>query len=312
MQHVLATNSDLVFVWHDNSGQTFPENSKHIQTKVSPQGFTINIAENAELPEPIIILCSSANGNKAQNVINIGNNAQVQLIEYMMSDDSDANNNVTTTINCNNGSHLKHCILQQAKEDSSITQQLSTTINQSADTKVASNIFTFGGGLSRIELAIAFRGQNSECNASSLAFTNRSETQDVLLKVDHYEPHCTSKSVARGVLKDESHTNFVGKIIVHPGAKKTYADLQIKNMLCSNKAQADNKPELEIYNNDVHCSHGSSTGQMNEDALFYMRSRGLDLETAKAMLIQGFIQPAIVSCTIPMVADLIKGIISER
>lgn len=312
MHEVLSTNSHLIYVWHDNSGQSFPDNTANLQTTVSETGFTIEIADNTILIEPIILLISSANENKAQNLINIGKNAQVQIIEYILSDDNDANNNIVTTINCGIGSQLKHCILHQAKDSANITQQSITSINQSQDSNVQTNIFSFGANLSRIELAIALQGQNSSCEAACLAYTQDTEVQNVLLKIDHLVPHCTSKTVSRSILKDKSSTDFVGRIVVHPNAVKTLADLQIQNILCSPKAQANNRPELEIYNDDLHCSHGSSTGQINEEALFYMRARGLDVNEATSMLIAGFIQPTIDSCTIPAIADFVRGLIGAR
>lgn len=312
MQSVLSTGSELVFVWHENAGQSFPTNPKNIQVKVDVQGFTIDIAEDADIADPLIIISSASQSSIAKNTINIGKGANVQIVEYLMSDDVDANNNVATTINCSENSSLKHCILHQGANDKVITQQSITQIKQAASSNVTSNIFAFGGNMNRIELAIALEGLNAVCHAAYLAYTNSTETQNVILKIDHVVPHCNSHSLARSVLKDKSITDFVGRIEVHPNAKKSFADLQIKNILCSPKAQANNRPELEIYNDDVHCSHGASTGQINEEALFYMRSRGLSIEEATAMIIEGFIQPAIDSCTIPSIANFVRGIIKER
>jgi Fe-S cluster assembly protein SufD len=312
MTRFLSSTTPYTFVWHDNAGQSQPENSAQLKSSLSAEGLTIDIAANAILKEPIILLNSAAIGNKSQNVISIGKNAQVQIIEYLMSEDNDSNNAVCTNIYCADGAQLKHCILQQSAENATITQQSITAIYQATASKVYSNIFSFGGGLNRIELAIALQGENAECQAASLAFTNGTETQEVLLKIDHEHEQCTSRSIVRGILKDKSITDFTGRITVHPGAKKTIADLQIRNLLCSPKAQATNKPELEIYNDDVRCSHGSSTGQIDEDALFYMRTRGIDIQEATAMLIAGFIQPAIDSCTIPAIAEYVRNIIAER
>ena len=309
---VLAATSDLVFVWHENSGQTTPANSSYIKTTTNAHGFEINVIDNAIINEPIIILNSASKLNKCHTTVNLGKNSNVQIIEYVMADDLGSNNTTTTVINCAKGVKLQHCIILQSREDASIGQQAITTINQLEDSKVSSHLFSFGGGLSHIELAIALQGQNAHCETSCLAFTNNAEVQDVLLKIDHLVPNCTSNSIARAVLKDKSITNLLGKIIVHPNASKTLANLQIKNILCSPKAQANNKPELEIYNDDVRCSHGASTGQINADALFYMRSRGIDEASALAMLIDGFIQPIIDSCTIPKIADFVKGIIARR
>ncbi len=312
MQQILTRNSKLVFVWHDNSGQTAPENSSLLHSKTNTQGYTIDVANNAIINEPIILHSSAATNSNVANVINIGKHAQVDIIEYVMSDDKNANNNTSTTIHCGAGAQVKHCILQQASQNAGIKQQSVTTINQATNSKVATNIYAFGGSLNKIELGVALQGENADCTASYLAFTHDSEIHNVLLKIDHFIPRCTSFSTIRGVLKDKSTTDFIGRITVHPDARKTMAELQIKNLLCSPKATANNHPELEIYNDDVRCTHGSSTGQIDEDALFYMRSRGIDLPTAIAMLIASFIQPVIVSCTIPMIADFVNHIVAER
>ncbi len=312
MQAVLSTDSSLVFVWHDNAGQALPSMSDNLQAKVDTSGFTINISAEADIPETIIIFNSTGSQSSARNTINIGAGAKVQIVEYLMSDDNNASNNIATVINCADRSQLKHCILHHAAESANITQQSTTHIKQQAYSNVFSNVFAFGGKTSRVELAISLEGTNATCNAGYLAYTHGTEAHNVVLKIDHCVPHCNSASLARAVLKDQSSTDFVGRIEVHPDARKSFADLQIKNILCSPKAQANNRPELEIYNDDVHCSHGSSTGQINEEALFYMRSRGLDEEQATAMIIDGFIQPVIESCTIPAIADFVRKHIKER
>lgn len=310
--HFLSTESPYTFVRHDNSGQTIPDNCQYFVVNLNEDGVTINIKESSIIDEPLILINSAATLNKSRNTINIGTNAQVKIIQYLMSDDADSNNSVSTTINCAAGSNLQHCILQHSNENSTITQQSITKIHQAANSNVTANIFSFGGGLNRIELAIALQGSGAECVASNLAYTHETEIQEVILAIDHEAEACTSKSIARSVLKDKSITNLTGKIFVHQNAKKTAADLQIKNLLCSPKAQASNKPELEIYNDDVKCSHGSSTGQIDADALFYMRSRGISLEEATEMLIAGFIQPALECCPIPTVTEYVRKMIAER
>lgn len=311
-QQFLSTNTPYNFVWHDSSGQAMPENSKFVNYTVSQDGIIINILDNAVIDEPVVLINSAANANKSNNTINIGNNAQVKIIEYLMSDDNNSHNIVSTEINCSSNSQLRHCILQHASNYPSISQSSATVIKQSTNSLVNSNIFSFGGGNSNIELTINLQGANASCTASCLAYTNNTEKQAVLLNINHEHPQCTSNTISRSVLKDSSITDFIGRIIVHPNASKSLADLQIKNLLCSPKAQANNRPELEIYNDDVRCSHGSTTGQIDPDALFYMRSRGIDKDTATAMLIAGFIKPVIDNCTIPMVAEYIYSLINNR
>lgn len=308
----LALESPYTFVWHDNSGQAMPVNDLQVQSKVDSNGFTLDIPANSKLNYPLIIINSAANSNNLQNIINIGANTEITLIEYMQSDDPGAQNSMHSIINCAAGSKIKHCVLQYANNDLGISQQATTIFRQQQDSDVASNIFAFGGGKSKIDLHVALQGANAHCQAAHLACPIGKEKQEVSFNIEHLHPHCTSNSMARSVVKDNAATDFIGKITVHPNASKTFADLQIKNLLCSDKAQANNKPELEIYNDDVKCSHGSSTGQLDQNALFYMRSRGIDLTTATEMLIAGFIQPVINTCEIPGILEFVNSTLTER
>lgn len=311
-QHALGIHSPYTYIWHDKAGQVIPENSKEIIANVNIDGMHIDIPDNCVITDTIVIINSAATGNTSKNTITLGKNSKAQVLVYLMGDDKNSTNTVNTEVYCAANSNLQYCILQCATEDPTIIQKSATTIFQAAASTVHSNIFSFGGGLNRIELTLALQGKGAHCNTSSLAYTHGSETQEVVLKIEHMVPNCTSQSTTRNVLKDKSSTDLTGRIIVHPGANKTAAELQIKNLLCSPKAQATNKPELEIFNDDVRCTHGSSTGQLDEDALFYMRSRGIGIEEATSLLIAGFIQPVIQSCTINNVADFVNNIIKDR
>lgn len=311
-EYALGIDSPYIYIWHDNAGQTVPHNSAQVKAEVSINGLTITIPDNVVVVEPIILINSSAATNTSKNVVNLGKNAQAQVVEYLISDSKTSNNIVQTTINCADGSQLKHCILEHASGFTEIVQQSSTEFLQSTNSKTQSNIFSFGGGRSKVELRVALQGTNAHSELSSLAYTNGSEVQEVFLKIEHMAKHCTSNTTTRNVLKDSSITDLSGRIVVHPGASKTLAELQIKNLLCSPKAQATNKPELEIFNDDVRCTHGSSTGQLDEDALFYIRSRGIDIEEARAMLIAGFVKPVIDSCKIANIATYVNNLIKDR
>ncbi len=308
----LALESPYTFVWHDNSGQAMPVNDLQVQSKVDSNGFTLDIPANSKLNYPLIIINSAAASNKLQTIVNVGANTEITLVEYMQSDDSGAQNEMHSIINCAAGAKVKHCILQYAGSDNGITQQATTVFKQQENSEVATNIFAFGGSTSKVDLHVALQGASAHCQAAHLACPIGKEKQEVSFNIEHLHPECTSNSIARSVVKDNAASNFIGKITVHPNACKTFADLQIKNLLCSAKAQANNKPELEIYNDDVKCSHGSSTGQLDQNALFYMRSRGIDLDTATEMLITGFIQPVLNTCEIPEMHEFVNSALAER
>jgi Fe-S cluster assembly protein SufD len=311
-EYALGIDSPYTYIWHDGCGQVVPTTSDLLKATVNGSGFEIKIADNVKLIEPIVIINTAANANHSNNSIFIGKKSQVQIIEYLISDQQNSTNHVQTKIECDTSARLQHCILDHASPYENILQHNQTQIIQNHDSHVESSVFSFGGGRSRIELQLLLQGEGAHCSIGSLAYTNKAEVQEVYLKIEHKTKHCTSNTITRNVLKDNSSTDLSGKIIVHPGASKTVAELQIKNLICSAKAQATNKPELEIFNDDVRCTHGSSTGQLDEAALFYIRSRGIDLASATAMLIDGFIYPVIASCHIEKVAAYVTNVIKDR
>ena len=131
-------------------------------------------------------------------------------------------------------------------------------------------------------------GPGGSSHLKGLYVTAGSQHLDNYINIDHAKPHCTSRLYYKGILDGESRAVFGGTVLVRPGAAKTDAYQEDKNLLLSEKAEVDSKPSLEIYADDVKCGHGATAGTVTEDAIFYMRSRGLDLEKASALLIQGF------------------------
>ncbi|MCH6555925.1 MAG: SufD family Fe-S cluster assembly protein, partial [Chloroflexi bacterium] len=126
------------------------------------------------------------------------------------------------------------------------------------------------------------------CTLNGLYLTSGSQHIDNYINIEHAKPHGTSRLFYKGILDGESKAVFGGTVLVRPGADKTDAHQEDKNLLLSEKAEVASKPSLEIYADDVKCGHGATAGTIAEDAIFYMRSRGLDLETATAFLIKGF------------------------
>ena len=147
----------------------------------------------------------------------------------------------------------------------------------------------WGARLARNEIAARFDGEGATCRLKGAFLGRGRQHLDNTTFVDHAEPGCFSDEFYKGVLDGNSHGVFQGKIIVRPDAQGTDAHQLSKNLLLSETAQVDTKPELEIYADDVKCSHGAATGAIDEDALFYMRARGIDGCDAERMLIEGFI-----------------------
>jgi Fe-S cluster assembly protein SufD len=151
------------------------------------------------------------------------------------------------------------------------------------------NTLTIDGGWVRNALNISLDGQNIEANLNGFYMPRRKQFVDNHTKVDHRLPHCNSNELYKGVLNDQSTGVFNGKVYVHIDAQKTNAFQSCGNILLSDDAQMNTKPELEIYADDVKCSHGTTTGQLDEEALFYLKSRGLGEDNARRLLTSAFI-----------------------
>jgi Fe-S cluster assembly protein SufD len=156
------------------------------------------------------------------------------------------------------------------------------------DAVFTSHAFALGAELARNDVNAAFAGEGGDCTLNGLYVTAGFQHVDNHTRIDHERPRCTSRELYKGIMGGKSRGVFNGKIYVHKQAEKTDARQTNRNLLLSEGAWVDTKPQLEIYNNDVKCSHGSTIGQLEEDALFFLRSRGLDVRAAIGLLTQGF------------------------
>jgi Fe-S cluster assembly protein SufD len=163
-----------------------------------------------------------------------------------------------------------------------------TQVSQERDSRFGSHCITLGGALCRNELDTVLAGAGAFARLNGLFLGTDAQQLDNHTLVDHAMPHCTSEELYKGVLADTSRGVFRGRVLVRPGAQKTDAQQSNPNLILSNKAEIDTKPQLEIYADDVKCCHGATVGQLDEDALFFMRSRGLGAEEARALLTRGF------------------------
>jgi Fe-S cluster assembly protein SufD len=154
---------------------------------------------------------------------------------------------------------------------------------------------TSGGELSRYQGVILISGEGVHVATNGVNLLNGRQHADTTLVMDHAVPHGESREIFRSVVDDRAHSVFQGRIIVRPGAQKTDAKMMTRALLLSDDAEADNKPELEIFADDVTCGHGATTGALDESLLFYLRARGLSEKEAQALLIQAFVGEAIES-----------------
>ena len=174
------------------------------------------------------------------------------------------------------------------REDTQAFNVSTLRIQQGRSANVASHSVLLGGGLVRNNVHPVLAGEGGECLINGLFIGNGRQHLDNYMLVEHASPHCGSRQFYNGILDGRAHGVFHGRIIVHKDAQKTDAKQTNRNLLLSDDAQIDTKPQLEIYADDVKCTHGATIGQIEENALFYLRSRGIDEVSARKLLLLAF------------------------
>jgi len=223
-----------------------------------------------------------------RNLIVLGDNAEATLLKYHMGEGVGAYfANAVTDIKLGQNAKLRHVKVQG--ENRNATHTARTQVRVERDATYDGFLLAIGGRLSRNELHVQLVGEGASCSVNGAYLMRGSEHCDITTRIDHLAPHTTCNEMFRGVLDDQARGVFQGKIVVHKGAQKIEGHQACNTLLLSDGAEIDAKPELEIYADDVKCSHGATTGQIDETALFYLRSRGIPEALARNLLIQSFL-----------------------
>ena len=255
-------------------------------------GGYIEIPAGQTVEEPIqLVFISTAkhNGDTIQprNLISMGAGSKATVIEsYLAADHVAYFTNAVTEIVAGDSASLEHLKFQDEAPDAFHLATIAGDFGRTSNVSIHS--FALGARLSRTDIRARLGGEGLECVLNGLYLTRGEQLADHHMIVEHAQPHCASHEYFNGILDDKSRGVFHGRIYVHPAAQKTDAKQTNKNLLLSDDATADTKPQLEIYADDVKCTHGATVGQLNEESIFYLRSRGLGQDTARRMLIHAF------------------------
>ena len=217
--------------------------------------------------------------------------------------------NAVTEIAAGAGSIVDYIRVQQ--ESDNTTHIATVQTHQDADSRVSLHTITVGGGLVRNDVNTILAGEGAEVVMNGLYLVKGRQHVDNHTLIDHAAPHCTSRENYKGILDDQGHAVFNGRIVVHTDAQQTTAAQSNRNLILSNKALVNTNPQLEIYADDVKCTHGSAVGQVDEEAMFYFLSRGIDRETARRLLIHGFTQEVISLVENDIVRKYVDGLVSR-
>ena len=233
-----------------------------------------------------------------RNLIVVERGAKATVVEtYAGPDKGSYFTNAVTEVILSEGATLDHCKIQ--REGRKAFHVGTIDVTQARDSHYRSFSFASGGALSRTNIYTTLRGEGAGATLNGLYMLDGEQHCDHQTKIEHVAPNCFSREVYKGVLDGRSHGVFNGKVYVHPEAQKTDGKQTNNSLLLSREAQVDTKPQLEIFADDVKCTHGATVGRLDENALFYMKSRGVDTETARRLLIYAF------------AADVLETIASE-
>ena len=264
-----------------------------LNTSRIDDGVFINVPEGTILEQPlqVMFVSTGAAGRKAaishpRLLIVVGNNAQVRIVETYVGIGDHYFANAVTEVFVGENSVLDHYKVQEDSADS--FHIASMYVHAARSATFSSHSFTLGGRLVRNDVFAVLDGEGAECTLNGLYLADGDRLVDNHTTIDHAKPHCPSHEIYKGILGGRARAVFNGKIIVRPDAQKTDAKQTNRALLLSDSASINTKPQLEIFADDVKCTHGAAIGQLDEDALFYLRARGLTFAEARDLLIHAF------------------------
>ncbi len=255
-------------------------------------GGFIYVPAGKRLEAPVhLLFVSTANEAGAtshpRNLVLAGKGSEVTVLEsYVSVGEASCFTNVVTELVLAEGAVVEHAKFQDENLNAFHLAAAHAQLGRGCN--FISHSIATGARLSRNNIRTALAGEGVECILNGLYLTRGDQLADHHMVVEHAQPHCNSHEYYNGILEGRSKGVFHGRILVRPAAQKTDAKQTNKNLLLSEEATVDTKPQLEIYADDVKCTHGATVGQLNEEAVYYLRTRGLGAETAKRMLIHAF------------------------
>jgi Fe-S cluster assembly protein SufD len=274
--------------------------------------FSLVIAPNESFNEPFHFVIKSNNDGawtQPSFELTLGENASAKVVLHFIGK-LNGFCNALLDVTMMEGSHLDLDIIQD--NDDSFFQILDIRVDEASKSHCNVLTHTLNGGWTRNNLWMSLNGEHAHAALSGFYLPQDGQLIDNHTVVDHRVPNCTSNELYKGVLYDKSRGVFNGKVFVRKDAQKTEAYQSNKNIMMSDDATMDSKPELEIYADDVRCSHGSTTGQFDEEALFYLRARGLSALGAKQLLVSAYVNEVINRSNNADVVTFVKQELSAR
>ncbi|MBR1774546.1 MAG: Fe-S cluster assembly protein SufD [Bacteroidales bacterium] len=275
----------------------------------------ITIKDNAEILRPIQII-NLLDGEKNSEInstttIIAGENSKVT---FLYCDDTlpKTEVSVANTINVKQNPYSDVAFYKMENVNNHTAVNSSLVFDMNSDSSLTTFFITLNGGRLKNNICVNFNGEHSSADLNGLYLMDRQQSVETVMRVNHYKNSCKSNQLFKGILDDEAKANFLGHILVDYDAKGNDARQINNNILLTDKAKVNTRPVLEIYNDDVQCSHGATTGQLDEQALYYLRSRGIGQKQAKMLLMNAFCQSVLAKSGIEELKNGLSDLIKKR
>lgn len=285
-------------------------------TAFAKEGAFIRVKKGQTVDKPVeIIYITTEHGVETlaqpRNLVVVEENAEVTVIERHQSlSEKEVLTNAATEIFALRDARLQYYKIQNDTKTASLID--STSVKQYRGSNVGIGTFSFGNKFIRNNLNFFMEEEHTESHMDGITVIDQGQTVDHHTLADHKVPNCYSDELYKGIYDDNAHGVFNGKVMVHPHAQKTNAFQQNNNILLTDKASIDTKPQLEIFADDVQCSHGCTIGQLDEDAMFYLKSRGIPEKEAKALLLYAFANDGLRNVKIPALRKKLNRQIAKK
>lgn len=298
-QRTAASSSSALSVFHWLNGALMAD------------GLFLSVPDNCELRKPLHLLYLTTNSSNGaimrhpRHIIHLGTQSRaVVLEEYCGLEGSHYFNNIMTKITVDQNAQLDYVKLQ--RENTAAFHIANTCIDQSRDSRIRAFHIALGGKLNREDLNVALNEAGAHCELSGYYYPRAGQHIDFHTRIDHHSAHTHSQQYYKGMVAAQGRAVFNGKIIVHPGAQQITARQENHNLLLADSAEIDTKPELEVCADNVQCTHGATVGNLDANALFYLRSRGIPEELARHLLMRGFAQEILDLLPSPQIAQYLQ------
>lgn len=283
-----------------------------LNTSMVREGVVIQVEQDAHIEEPIYLIYQSDTSGEAfyyRNLILANRSSKIKIVEVFLSENESWTIPVTQIQTMENAS-VEHVLIQAEGLDSSHTGIVVGKLGKNSSLSTLS--FVYGGKITRNDISMNLDGEGSSCVMDGIYAVSNSQTVDHHTCVNHSKPNCNSFENYRGVLMDQAHGIFQGKIFVAQDAQKTDAKQMNQNLLLSASAKVNTAPQLEILADDVKCSHGATIGKLDEAQIFYLRTRGIELSVAQQMLVSAYADEVISKISIPELQSELSKMLSAK